>query len=256
MLSQFHYEKSADRKDYIILTKYVPDSRYKKTLHFHNSVEFVFMLRGSCGLRISSEERTLTYGEIGYMNSFDAHLYTPDGDTDYYAVLIGAEFFDGINNLSNISFPSFMERSESFEVIKSFLDYSYENWDGSTPAFKQGFANMLLGLMTRYYPIHKKERDKQNEVIISALQYINESLCEDISVESVAKRFGYTPNYFSTVFNSFTNMSFREYLNRCRIAKFARLTNTDPGLPAYKAAELCGFRSLNTFYRAYNKYKE
>lgn len=255
MLSQYYYEKSADRKEYVTIHKFVPGSAPKNRFHFHNSVEMVFITRGFCELKIGNETRRLSEGEVGFMNSFEPHMYLPEDETEYYAVLIGAEFFDGVNNLKDRSFPTFMKRSDSFDSIRDFISFAYDRWDGTNPVFKYGFANMLLGLMMKYYPTHKKERDKQSEVIVNALRYINENLADDISVEGVATKFGYTKNYFSTVFNNFVGMSFREYLNRCRISEFARLTTNTPTLPAYKAAQLCGFKSLNTFYRAYNKYK-
>ena len=258
MLSQYYYEKSADKRDYVRIYKYNPDTKSNNRFqfHFHNSVELVFLTGGCCEIRIGSTSQILNKGEIGFMNSFEPHMYLPTESTEYYAVLIGSEFFDGVNNLKNLSFPTFMSRCEAFDSISKFIEFAYEEWDDTSSVFKYGFANMLLGMLMRHYTPHKKELDKQSEVLIKALKYINENVTEDISVESVATKFGYTPNYFSTVFNAFTAMSFREYLNRCRIAEFARLTTESPELPACKAAELCGFKSLNTFYRAYNKYKE
>ena len=258
MLSQYYYEKSADRKDYVRIYKYDPtkNSKPRDHFHFHNSVELVFVTRGYCDIQIGNEKRSFSAGEIGFMNSFEPHKYLPNENTDYYAVLIGSEFFDGVNNLKNLSFPTFMPRCDAFDAVSEFIEFSYARWDDTNAVFKYGFANMLLGLLMQHYPTYKKETNKQSEVMINALRHINENLTKDISVESVAMKFGYTPNYFSTVFNAFTAMSFREYLNRCRITEFARLTTEDPKLPACKAAELCGFKSLNTFYRAYNKYKE
>ena len=256
MLSQ--YEKAADEKQYILFYKHITKklSQTRIMPHFHNSVEFVFMLKGTCDLRINSVTRTLKRGDVGFINSFDIHKYeNPSPDSEYYVVLISSDYFDGENKLSNLYFPSFPEESEGFNQIKDFLDYCYGIWNDSSTLFRSGFVNMLLSLMLKFYQTKEKEHDKQNETIISALRYIHENFHKDLTVESVAAEFGYSANYFSTVFNKFTGITFREYVNRCKITEFIRLKKESPKLPICKAAELCGFQSLNTFYRAYNKYK-
>lgn len=256
MLSQ--YEKAADRKEYILFYKHTASKNQlqRRLPHFHNSVEFVFMLKGECDLYINSSVRRLKAADVGFINSFDLHRYDAHSDdAEYYVVLISADFFDGVNKLSNISFPPFPERNAGFLQIKEFLDYSFDIWSEATTLIKSGFVNMLLGLMLKFYPTAEKNADKQNEAIINALRYVHENCKSDLTVQSIATTFGYSANYFSTVFNRFTGMSFREYLNRCKITEYMRLKKDDPKLSTCKAAELCGFQSLNTFYRAYNKYK-
>jgi AraC-like DNA-binding protein len=49
-------------------------------------------------------------------------------------------------------------------------------------------------------------------------------------------------------------MNLREYLNRYRIEKISRMRRQNPRLSLLEIAEMCGFESPNTFYRAYNKY--
>ncbi len=250
------YEKEADIKEYVFFYLNVAkESRADRLPHFHNSAEFVFMLKGECRLQINSEERVLRRGDMGFVNNFDVHTYTPANGAEYYVVVIGAEFLDRAKKYAPLSFSPFPEGEEGFDKIVQFLDYSIPLWKNSTALFKVGFADMFLGLMSAYFPSSQKERDKPNSLIINALTYINENFDKDISVESVAKKLGYSPNYFSTVFNDFMGMQFREYLNRARIAKVVKLMDKEPGLSICKAAEFCGFRSLNTFYRAYGKYK-
>ena len=251
------YEKEADIKDYVFFYLHVAKETEKKRLpHFHNSAEFMFMLKGECRLQINSEERVLRRGDIGFINNFDVHTYTPSKGAEYYAIVIGSEFLDKAKKYAPLSFSAFPESKEGFDMIVRFLDYAIPLWKNSTTLFKVGFADMFLGLMSAYFPASEKERDKPNSLIVNALTYINECFDEDLSVESVAKKLGYTPNYFSTIFNDFMGVEFREYLNRIRIAKVVELMDKEAGLSICKAAELCGFRSLNTFYRAYSKYKK
>jgi AraC-like DNA-binding protein len=252
------YDKRADEREYIYFVRYGKDKPVSKSVikHFHNSVELCFIVSGHCLLTVNGAEHHLYPGMIAFMNCFEAHNYMPDDDSEYYVVLISSEFFDGVNNLGGLSFPTIMDNDKSFDTVKSFLDYSYGMWAGANTAIKFGFVNMLLGIMTSLYPTVEKPRSMGGELFVRVLKYVSENLSSDLSVAALAAHFGYTPNYFSTLFNKFLGMSFRDYLNRCRIAEYHRIIKGDPAIPRLKAAAEVGFRSPNTFYRALKKEME
>ena len=252
------YEKAADAKDYIKLsrTKYHPRFNYYHVAHFHNSIELVFMLRGQCRLKINNEEHVLSEGNAAFIDSFEMHHYTQTIDCEYYVVIISSKFFDSENKLKNFAFSHFLPKTEGFDKILEFLEFSDSVWESATPLFKFGFVNSLLGLMAQYYPLARVKRDRQSEALVAALRYINEHCTEPLTLDGVAARFGYTPNYFSSVFNRYSGMSLREYLNRSRVVEFEKIRKENPDLSVGDSARLAGFASLNTFYRAYNKYKK
>lgn len=251
------YENAADYKDYIKLmrTKYRIEFSKGHSPHFHNSVEIVFMLQGSCTLRINADTKVLTEGDIAFIGSFDVHHYVQTKGCEYFVVLISSDFFDGNNRLEHIAFPHFPEKTDGFSRIIDFLCFCEKEWENATPLFKVGFVNLLLGMMVSMYPTEEAKKERQSEALILALRYINENFTTDISIESVASFVGYTPNYFSAIFNSLVGMSFREYLNRCRIIEFDRIKKKTPTISTAEAMRMCGFTSPNTFYRAYTKYK-
>ena len=86
------------------------------------------------------------------------------------------------------------------------------------------------------------------------MRYIDGHYEEEITLTLLASRFGYEKTYLSKVLNKFLGMNLREYLNRYRIAKINRIRRENPELSMLEISERCGFESLNTFYRAYNKY--
>lgn len=54
-------------------------------------------------------------------------------------------------------------------------------------------------------------------------EYIKEHCDENLTREKVAQEFFFQPNYFSKVFSNETKMTFRDYLNHCRMEKAKRL---------------------------------
>lgn len=251
-----NYESAADKKEYILFYNHVTGfvTKAREIPHFHNSIEIVFMTRGTCLMTVGKSEHLLTEGEAAFVNSLELHKYIPHDGSEYYVILVSSDFFDMKNKLSEISFPSFMEKCKGFYRIKEFLDFSIQGWGDANSLLKQGFVNMLLGLMLQAYPVKKKETCHEGELIVRVIEYVNQHFRENISIGSVASRLGYTPNYFSGLFNSYLGVSFREYLNRCRIVEYLRLKSENPELTVSAAAEASGFSSLNTFYRALEKY--
>ena len=72
----------------------------------------------------------------------------------------------------------------------------------------------------------------------------------------IAKQFGYTSNYFSSLFNKYMAMNFNDYLNYVRYEKAkSMLSDASNKLTVLDVAEACGFGSMNTFYRAKNKFE-
>ena len=119
---------------------------------------------------------------------------------------------------------------------------------------KIGFATMLLGIMKKHYPMHKKESQRQTKLLFGVVEYINLHYSENITLESLSQNFGYEKTYLSKIINRFLGMNLREYLNRYRVMMVNRIKKQRPDATLREISELCGFESANTFYRAYKLY--
>ncbi len=257
------YESAADRKEHVLFKKRVIKhestglSKWNSMPHLHNSVEIAFGIKGLSQVKVNDKIYDIKEGTVVFIDHFERHQYDFKIGTECFVVLISASFFDSINNLKKLKFPTFMEKCEGFEKIKSFLELSYSTCDMDSMVYKIGFINMLISMMMQIYPYElDNERAKIGEVLIEVLKYINENCTENITVSDIAKRFGYSPNYLSMLFNKYVEMSFREYLNRRRMAEYIEIRKNQPDLPSCKAAELCGFKNLSTFYSTLKKMKK
>ena len=252
------YERIVDSKEeYILFLKREIDENWNdpnKYQHFHNCIEFAFGIKGTPTVHIEDKVYTLGEGEVLYLDSFEPHSYDYSVGQVCYIVVISKSFFNSVNGLGTISFPTLMKNDEAFKEVKEFLDFSYKHWDESEMLFKRAFADTLAFLMKKYYPVvPKKVSDKQKEMPLKAIKYIAEHYAEDITVEELAKKYGYNSNYFSSIFNDYLGIGFREYLNACRIVEFKKLRLANSEITVSEAARMCGFKSMNTFYRAYKR---
>lgn len=250
------YEKEADYQGHLLLghfggTAATPTQR----LHFHDSIELAVIESGVCAMRVGAEERVLHRGEIGFANRFCPHSYRAEPDAVVYITVISACYLSLW--ASNKAFPTYMECvPDAFERILALLRQTERDFNQANRWMKQGFVDLFIGLLARYYPVTQYEREKGAAAAIKVMEYIDTHFADPIGLQTLSERFGYTPSYLSSMFNTFAGMNLREYVNRRRIAEVVNMKQSAERLPICKIAALCGFESPNTFYRAYARYAD
>ena len=89
-------------------------------------------------------------------------------------------------------------------------------------------------------------------IYILAPNYIKENYEGDISLESLAKIFGYSPTYLSKMFQKYAKVSYREYLYSIRLERAcAELVNTNHMLGDIAINN--GFANSKAFAKAFKK---
>lgn len=108
--------------------------------------------------------------------------------------------------------------------------------------------NLLEGFMSAMF----FRKDKDNQHIRSAIQYIAAGFTRSLTLDEVARYVGLSPNYFSTLFHETTGVSFSRYLNRVRVEESKRLLLSSD----YTLAEIAvavGFPDQSYFSKVFKK---
>ena len=79
-------------------------------------------------------------------------------------------------------------------------------------------------------------------------------LRNDLLLNDVAKMLGTNRTYLLQALNSCAHMTFKEYVNRKRIAYAEQLLAKNPSTPKTEIATLSGYNSMSSFYRNYGLY--
>ena len=95
---------------------------------------------------------------------------------------------------------------------------------------------------------HSYTFDSQVEEL---LHYINQNLTEDLSIETLAKKYYLSQYHMMRKFKDETGYTIHNYIVNKRLL-LAR-TKIREGMPVLKAAQLSGFTDYTTFSRAYKK---
>lgn len=92
--------------------------------------------------------------------------------------------------------------------------------------------------------------DKMNQ----ACDYITENCEQPLTLESLARQFGFSIFYFSRIFKAATSYNFTEYLTLQRVKRAqSNLAQSDMNIT--EIAFQSGFKSISSFNRAFRQYK-
>ena len=94
----------------------------------------------------------------------------------------------------------------------------------------------------------------KNPIINNALDYINNNLGEDLTLEKVSKSIHVSKSYLSHLFSRCTGHSFSHYVSRTKIKRSKELlVNTNYSL--MRIALECGFNSQSYFCNVFKKFE-
>ena len=100
---------------------------------------------------------------------------------------------------------------------------------------------------TNEIPVH----DKKN-LTVDLIAFVNQNFTKHITLETLRNRYFISDSSINRIFKSMSGMTFVRYLNNVRIHNVKNLV-MDKNIPISKAAEMSGFSTYSTFYRAYKK---
>ncbi len=253
------YEQSADAPDYVYFQDF-PDMnavRYRfDRLHVHQSLEMVVVYKGCLKCTLNNRTEAIHAGSVFLVNSYDSHYYEYIGNAAAYILVIGKEYISHIidekTEFNNFLFPA----SNVWADLMEHLTDSYEKFSTFNLLQKRGFVNTLMGILYNSCLLRKKEKNANKEFFMKVSEYISTHYAEELKLPVMAKKFGYSENYFSALFNRMAGVNLNEYVNRVRIRKV--LENRSRLEKKYTLKEIvlrCGFNSMETYYRVLKKYK-
>lgn len=97
-------------------------------------------------------------------------------------------------------------------------------------------------------------KGQSKEQIVREIQrIIDEHYFEPLTLESIARKLNFTPNYIGAVFKSITNVSVNHYLLKVRLERSKNMLRDKTSLPLGKVAEACGFGSITYFHTMFKR---
>lgn len=240
------YEIQADQQDHLYLKCGIS---LAKRAHFHRSVELVIVLEGAADAYINGVHYELKTGDAAFSGAFDVHYYKEKENSRFAIFVIAQEYLHAFYEYTDKQrVPAhFSLPSEALTHAKSWLENPWE--------FNQLRLISNIYYLLSFLPLLPAESTslKPKALITEIFAYLHESFREHLTIESTAKKFGYSRGYLSTLFSAYTGESFNSYLNRLRVMEVRQLQAEGPDANVLQLAFDVGFESASTFYRAYKK---
>lgn len=150
--------------------------------------------------------------------------------------------------------------AEQAKYLRDYFTSIIHEFGQSDSEFRlaiKSYINLILISLVRHYDFFDSSisfSQKNEKIINTALQYINEHFCEPITLAQVAESVSLSPNYFSHLFHKSTNTRFQDYLNAKRIERsIDYLTHNPNHRSVLEIALSCGFNNTANFNKAFKK---
>lgn len=223
--------------------------------HFHRSVEILYLVNGLMWTSVDDFEFTAKPNDIVFVHGYAKHSFVPSTPYEKYVLVIPSNYSNDFNAMlqSNTLDAVLSDREYNERVLKPVFAKLYEERKTMPPLVRKGYLNVILGSLFDHYPSRPLTVHGNIELLVGVLKYIDENYAKDISLDSLAATFGYSKYYFSKLFNRYIGESINNYINMIRLQHFMDEYKRDESVRVSELAFACGFDSLTTFYRYFNK---
>lgn len=236
-------------------------------VHTHDFLELVYVVRGKASHILPSKEYQISGGDFFLLNEKDWHGYRTLTRR-------------GIEIINCLFLPSFIEDAECLKPFYNerryrirlpealrvqarglldnmFYELVHKN-NGYKQMIKTNLTQLLINMNRIFDRDEKYERlgnlsDVKKQNVAYAIRYIDSNYKKEITLEELAKKTGFTPNYFCGIFKKITGKTVIEYRNEARIKEARQLLS----FSTKKITSICfemGFNDLTYFERVFKKY--
>ncbi|MBQ7364310.1 MAG: helix-turn-helix transcriptional regulator [Clostridia bacterium] len=228
----------------------------KYELHWHETLEWIYVTEGKVEIRIDEDVRTYVAGDLVAISPQSPHCFRAiDKDCAYYCMIPDNSILSaGGIELVTLSDDHLVTN----EDIKYLFDKIIREYEEKKPYYKSCIrADIVLmiallfrerGLGTLPAP---NMGDNAMRITKNAIQYMEEHYSEEFSGEELAAHLGFSRSYLCHVISKVTGQSLTENLLyiRCRKAREFLRQGHSVGEVVY----LAGFQNASYFCRTYKR---
>ena len=228
------------------------------SLHFHRKLEIYGVVKGRVLVTIAGQQQLLTEGQIAIVDSLDYHSYEIEDTAEVIFFQIGTRYLNHLWSLyPKKRLPYWLMDAQYNEVIYEQIRQVIQAKEEIPELRRIGIVCQLFSdIIDKYGMVDKTGNVPQNkDIITQVVQYIYDHYNEKITLESLSKQFYVSPKALSKKIKKHVNVDLRVFINDIRVQKAVAMLD-DPqnqGKSIHQIAVQCGFSSMATFYRSYER---
>lgn len=234
------------------------EGNYRVQKHWHQPVEIFLVLHGKLDFYINEKQYPLSQRQFILVNSNEIHSIEADEENFTLVLQIPRSAFSEYTDEEVILFKS--TRYEKDAELIELMEKMYEAYEKKEYGYHlkvlSEFYTLLYILVTKYQVREvgqeRIRQDRKLEKLSKITNYMRENFREELTLEGVAEKFGFSPTYLSRMFHRYASINYKTYLLNLRVEEGYRLLlNTD--LKISEIAEQCGFPDGRSFSKAFFK---
>ena len=227
--------------------------------HFHNYLEFIYLLEGNYSIKIDGTLYDLSKGDFVVLFPYQLHeLISTTGDNYELVYVASPDVFAEYNDIvENFVCASAVIKSDCLnEECKFLLNWILSTHSDMPDIFR--LRKMLLCLIFREITL-SCELVSRSELSMTSIQrilkYCDENyLSENISLDTISKSLGINRHHISHLISDNLNVNFSTYISELRINHACKLLDTT-NMSITSISMECGFGSIRNFNRIFMKIK-
>ena len=212
--------------------------------------ELLYIIQGSCCIRMKGAGYDLKGTDFIYIKS-ETHYSFENSSSDLFvcSIIFAPDVSSRLNRVDCCSLDS----NDEYPVKQVQMTVHKLLWQEQSGSANDSFARMslyyqLLDLLESYFMNHFAEKDMAEDI----RQYIFENYRDEISLDSLADTFHFSPAYLSRRFKQIFGQNFVNYLNELRLRQAAEEIRHSDSSITFIAVDN-GFSSISTFYKLFKE---
>lgn len=250
---------------------HLTDTKHREfEYHYHDFDKIIYFINGKAGYMIEGRKYTLEPHDFILVNRNEIHKPMVDFSVPYERMIIYLEhdFIEGYKNrdydltvcfgkalaekANIVRFPAVATR-QLYEILCQMEENDREKAYAGELYGEILFLEFMIQLnracLENEYAYHPTA--KYNKKIIDILQFINQNLQKELSIDRLAEQFYISKYHMMRQFKEETGYSIHQYISEKRL--LAAKSMILAGMPAATAALECGYKDYSTFARAFKK---
>lgn len=229
--------------------------------HYHPYTEIYYLVTGETRYFIAGEVYNMKKGDLAIIPS--GVLHRTNNTNSKYCERINVTFDE-----THVSDPRLIEgmapriiRSQDFngfpiEALLVDMEKEFIAENDFSEVMLKSYLDKLLVTLYRMGSTPKPESgiSPADRPFLDAARYISEHYGEDLTLESLAKRFAVSPGHFSKKFKSTTGFGLNKYITQVRIMNAEKML-IHTKLSVTEISMRCGFSDSNYFAAVFKAQK-
>lgn len=236
--------------------------------HWHNSIEIIYVLKGSLHIKIDTDSFTLNEREVEIINSDESHEIQGIDDNKVLIFNIDPFFFEKYyKDINNIFFYTNSNDDEDqngpeYEELKTILSQMLCEYVQKLEDYDEEIEELLITLLYHlvnnfHYLTHEKEELKEKTDQLARYhrisKYIYNNYNNNITLKEIAKKEFLSPHYLSHEIKYATGYSFTDLINLTRIEESIKLL-LDSDMSISEISDEIGFSHVRYFNKNFKYY--